>query len=344
MSIDEYLGVNMNKIRGLVHSFNNIIDKSPDRDNSIVEFFVTILESNVGADYYYNLYTILNNFYSLNEIYPQFKNISHQNAKCLDEYSNEIDEIKTIAKRYTLPIDKMIEDMIDVDYQVGLDERVQSIRSDINRMLDLIVKANETIEPTATYEPKLERIKPLLRQYISNIKIAYTALRKLGELNIYKESCKYDCRELFLVYTASKKVDKNLADEMFENLWIMALNEANILTDCANLAMSCVIRPILTTDEIREKELDRARQLFDEYNDVGSRLSTITDAELKVLADSNIAGEVIQPQVSELNAEDVLPESDDAGENTTADLGESTAQDGGSVESEDADASGEKVN
>ena len=131
---------------------------------------------------------------------------------------------------------------------------------------------------------------------------------------------------------------------MFENLWIMALNEANILTDCANLAMSCVIRPILTTDEIREKELDRVRQLFDEYNDFGSRLSTITDAELKVLGDSNIAGEVIQPQVSELNAEDVLPERDDAGENTTADLGESTAQDGGSVESEDADASGEKVN
>ena len=226
-----------------------------DYDFTILQSFIDIVENAVGKPYYENLFYIYDSFFDLIQNYPNFKDLRQQNNAYLTSYSDCVQSLGDIASDpiYKKSLKTMAESLLEIHYQKDLNEKIERIKQDIDAIMDIVSQANEIMRPTEEIEPAIADLKTRLSQDVSNIKTSYNKLRVLGELELYSRGCKNQCRA-----------------EFFERLWDLLSKESEILIECANLAMRCVIKPILTTSEISEQEIARANNLFNQYQSLSN--------------------------------------------------------------------------
>lgn len=260
-------------IYNLYHDLNRF-NLSSEYDFSVFNNFLKIVENAVGNVYYENLFLIYDAFYDLIQNYPNFKNLTLQNSSYLTLYNDSTQNLTKLISQpqYKKSLKAMVEDLLDINYQTDLDDKIEKIKSDVDNMLDLVKEANEQIRPTAEFEPLINQLKIKLNDDIKVIKSSYKKLRVLGELEFYNEKCKNQCRADFFAFLNSNNLFNQYSYDLFENLWNILNVESNILIECANLAMYCVIKPIMTTETILDSEMQRANELFNHYISLGSNI------------------------------------------------------------------------
>ena len=266
------LGVNMEtNTKDLFHNLVRF-NLSGEYDFNIFLSFVQIVENAVGKVYYENLFLVYDAFNDLIQNYSNFKNLTMQNSSYLNLYNDCTQNLNQLSSQYKKSLKATVDELLDINYQENLSEKVEKLRTDINTMLDMVIQANEYIRPTAEFEPLINEVKPKLNNDIKIIKSSYKKLREMGELEFYSDSCKNQCKAEFFNYLNANNMMTERSNELFESLWNILNLESNILIDCANLAMNCAIKSILTSDEISDSEQQHANDLFNQYINLGSNL------------------------------------------------------------------------
>lgn len=243
-----------------------------DYDFTILQSFIDIVENAVGRPYYENLFYIYDSFFDLIQNYPNFKDLRQQNNAYLTSYSDCVQSLGDIASDpiYKKSLKTMAESLLEIHYQKDLNEKIERIKQDIDAIMDIVSQANEIMRPTEEIEPAIADLKTRLSQDVSNIKTSYNKLRVLGELELYSRGCKNQCRAEFYAFINNNNLSEQTSSDLFERLWDLLSKESEILIECANLAMRCVIKPILTTSEISEQEIARANNLFNQYQSLSN--------------------------------------------------------------------------
>lgn len=257
----------------LYHQLNRF-NLSSEYDFSILHSFIGIVENTVGKSYYENLFCIYDAFFELIQNYPNFKNLRNQNNSYLTSYSDCVQSINDIASNpiYKKSLKSTIESLMDIHYQADLNERVEKIKQDVDAMMDIVLQANEIMRPTESIEPAIAELKSMFNRDIKLIKSSYGKLRVIGELELYSIGCQNQCRTEFYNFINENNLAGQISSDLFDQLWNLLSEESNILINCANLAMSCVIKPILTTDEISDQEIETAQNLFAQYQALANTL------------------------------------------------------------------------
>ena len=263
----------------ILHNLNRF-NISDNYDFTIFNTFFEIVENAVGKVYYENLFIIYDAFLDLIQNYSNFKTLFLQNNSYLNLYNDCTQNLSNLTNQYNKSIKSIIDGLLDINYQNDLSEKVDKIKNDFNSMLDIVIQANEYIKPTQEFEPLISELKPKLNSDIKIIKSAYKELRELGELEFYRESCKNQCKTAFFNFLNDNNLMNDKSENLFETLWNFLNLESNILIDCANLAMQCCIKSILTNDEITDAEYSRANDLFNQYVNLGTHLLDIKNNNL----------------------------------------------------------------
>lgn len=267
-----------------LHSFvapSDYIKKITKSKKGFVESFVEILENNVGKEYYEFLYAMYENFFSLIRGNARYHEVVNENNSYLDSYKLKVNELDEILLKYNKPLKSIYEDMIDVNYQENLDAMLEELTEAVNSASQIVREANEMIKPTVELEAEIKTLKESLKNYTKEINQIYKKLYNIGELKIFSNSCKEECREMFFQYatTDKNKIDEKL-DKIFEYLWNQSINEANILNACANKAKEIAKKLKTGTEDISEADVEQANSCFAQFEQYGRELSIVADDDL----------------------------------------------------------------
>ena len=257
----------------LYHQLNRF-NLAADYDFNILHSFLDIVENTVDRSYYENLFYIYDAFFDLIQNYSNFKNLRNQNNTYLTSYGNCVQSLNDITSDsiYKKSLKATAEALLDIHYQRDLNEKIEKFKQDIDAVMDIVSQANEIMRPTEELEPMIAELKIRLSQDIKTIKTAYGKLRGMGELELYSLGCKKQCRTEFYNFINDNNLAGQISPDLFDQLWNLLSVESKILIECANLAMSCVIKPILTTEEISEQEIISANNLFNQYQSLSNDL------------------------------------------------------------------------
>ena len=275
--MEEY---NVNYLHSFVAPSDNV-KKITASKKGFVEAFVEILEDHVGREYYEFLYATYDNFYNLIKDNARYHEVVNKNNTYLDNYKLKVNELDEILFKYTKPLKSIYEEMLDVNYQDNLDAMLEELTAAVGSASEIVREANEIIKPTVELEAQIKVLKENLKIYVKEINHIYKKLYNFGVLKIFSDSCKEECRNMFLQYalTNKNKINEKL-NFIFEYLWQQALNEANILNQCANKAKEIAMNLKSGTEELRSGDVEQANKYFEQFEKYGRTLSTVLDDEL----------------------------------------------------------------
>lgn len=258
----------------LVH----VIEDSSNK-TTLTARFVSILERNVGANYYQYLYLAFASLEELKNKNLLLREKINKNNSLLENYEQGVEnsrkKIADIRKTYL----KEIESLINIKYDENLNQKVEQIREKINLALNDLIDANNALKPSEELEVEIANIKSEIKEIYQDIKFAYDGLRSLGTLKIYESQTKQECRVEFL-----NSINENDAETkynlVFEKLYNLAINEANGLNKIANMAKQITLKYTTGLEEFDKEDIKKIELVINEYDNNFSKLSTITDQEL----------------------------------------------------------------
>lgn len=248
-------------------------------ETSLTARFVSILERNVGAEYYQYLYLVFSSLEELKNKNLQLREKIDENNSFLENYQSVVENLhKKIEDIKGMDL-KQIENLIDIKYNEKLDEKIGELKNRIDLALNDIIDANNALKPSEELETEIANIKAEIKELYQDIKFAYSNLRALGKLKIFESHTKQECRYEFLNSFNSYNREVNY-ESVFEKLWDLALNEANGLNKIANMAKQITIKYPSGQEKFEKEDVKKIEMAIAEYDNNFSQLSTITDQEL----------------------------------------------------------------
>lgn len=258
---------------------NNIVHLIDENigNNNFASSFVPILERVVGADYYSYLFIAFSSLESLKNKNLELREKINQNNSYINNFEKNVDSLKEKIAGIKNKQLKEIESLIDVKYNQELNNKVEEIKEEINTILNELVEANNSLLPSENLDSEISSIKAEIKEILLDIKFAYNKLRTLGSLNIFNPRIKEECRVEFV---SNINMDEDDANNIFEKLWDLALDEANGLNKIANMAKQVSLKYPTGLEEFDDVDIKKIEQAISEYDNNFSKLTKVTDEEL----------------------------------------------------------------
>ncbi len=258
---------------------NNIVHLIDENigNNHFALSFVSILERAVGVDYYSYLFIAFSSLESLKNKNLELREKINQNNSYINNFEKNVDSLKEKIAGIKNKQLKEIESLIDIKYNENLNNKVEEIKEEINTIFNELIEANNALLPSENLDAEISSIKAEIKEILLDIKFAYSKLRTLGSLNIFNPRIKEECRIEFL---SSVEESNENANEVFEKLWNLALDEANGLNKIANMAKQVSLKYPTGLEEFDDIDIKKIEHAINEYDSNFSRLTKITDEEL----------------------------------------------------------------
>ncbi len=268
----------------IIHNYLSPNKKIADLTNSklgIIENFVQALENSIGGDYYSHLFSIYENIVDVSNLSPSIKTLIENNNALLDAYGEKIKQAEIVMQEDEAKIKSIYNELTEMEYSADISERLTEIKDSITSVFLTFDEANESIKDLDVRREEIKRHRETIKNCIANIKSDYQSLRALGELKIFKNSCKQQVLRQFFANASSSNsaLNENL-NNVFNTLWQKAEKENETLIKLANTAMKFAVKYQNRIEMVDDNTIADLNAELDNFENNGMELFTLSDDDL----------------------------------------------------------------